>query len=106
MKRRREVPAAEAHRAFTIKYVNGGNGIVIFTGRYRRIREAGIRGLGDLVIQRLSRVYADAEEGKPLALINSSDWLEVAVNRGRASDYVSVDSGEMIGAEVKVSKFK
>lgn len=60
--------------------------------------------VGDLVIKKLSHIYADAEEGEPLALINSSDWLEVAVNLGRASDYLGLESREIIGTEVRVSK--
>jgi S-adenosylmethionine hydrolase len=62
--------------------------------------------VGDLTIKKLSAIYADAEEGEPLALINSSDWLEIAVNLGRASQYVGLPSGEIIGKEVKVSKRK
>ncbi len=60
--------------------------------------------VGDLVVKKLSRIYADAEEGEPLALINSSDWLEVAVNLGRASDYLGLQTRDIIGTEVKVSK--
>ena len=62
--------------------------------------------VGDLTIKRLRPIYADAQEGEPLALINSSDWLEIAVNLGRASQYVGVPSEELIGTEVKVSKSK
>jgi S-adenosylmethionine hydrolase len=62
--------------------------------------------VGDLIIKRLRPIYADAQEGEPLALINSSDWLEIAVNLGRATQYVGLDSEAIIGAEVKVGKFK
>lgn len=62
--------------------------------------------VGSLTIKSLSPIYADAEEGEPLALINSSDWLEVAVNLGRAVQYVGLPSEEIIGTEVKVSKSK
>ena len=60
--------------------------------------------VGDLLIEKLSHIYADTEQGEPLALINSSDLLEIAVNLGRATDYLGMDSGETIGAEVKVSR--
>ncbi|MDY7038896.1 MAG: SAM hydroxide adenosyltransferase, partial [Thermodesulfobacteriota bacterium] len=60
--------------------------------------------VGDLLIEKLSHIYADMEQGEPLALINSSDLLEIAVNLGRATDYLRMNSGEAIGAEVKVSR--
>lgn len=62
--------------------------------------------VGDLTIKRLRPIYADAGEGEPLALINSSDWLEIAINLGRADKYVGLLSEEIIGVEVKVSKSK
>jgi len=62
--------------------------------------------VGDLTIKKLSPIYADVEEGEPLALINSSHWLEIAVNLGRASQYVGLPSEEIMGTEVKVSKLK
>jgi len=60
--------------------------------------------VGNLVIKRLCRIYAEAEEGEPLALINSSNLLEIAVNMGRASEYIGVDPEEIIGTVVKVGK--
>jgi S-adenosylmethionine hydrolase len=60
--------------------------------------------VGDLTIKRLRPIYADAQEGEPLALINSSDWLEIAVNLGRATQYVGLASEEILGSEVKVSR--
>ena len=62
--------------------------------------------VGDLTIRKLSLIYADVEEGAPLALINSSHWLEIAVNLGRANQYVGLPTGAIIGTEVKVSKAK
>jgi S-adenosylmethionine hydrolase len=61
---------------------------------------------GSLVIKKLSHVYAEAEEGETLALLGSSDWLEIAVNLGRASDCLGIDPGEIIGTEVRLSKLK
>jgi S-adenosyl-L-methionine hydrolase (adenosine-forming) len=58
--------------------------------------------VGKLVIQKLSRIYADEEEGSPLALINSSDVLEIAVNLAKASDYIGLKDEDMIGAVVRV----
>jgi hypothetical protein len=59
---------------------------------------------GKLVIRKLSRIYADCEEGEPLALINSSGVLELAVNLGRASEYIGLKNGEIVGALVQVRK--
>jgi hypothetical protein len=59
---------------------------------------------GNLVIRKLSRIYADCEDGEPLALINSSNLLELAVKLGRASEYIGLRDGEIVGALVKVSK--
>ena len=59
---------------------------------------------GKLMIRKLSRIYSDCEEGEPLALINSSNLLEIAVNLGRASEYTGLKNGEIVGALVKVSK--
>jgi S-adenosylmethionine hydrolase len=60
--------------------------------------------VGSLAIRRLSHIYANVGEGEPLALINSSGLLEVAVNLGRASDYLGADPAEIIGMEVKVTR--
>jgi hypothetical protein len=62
--------------------------------------------VGDWVLEKLNLVYADAKQGETLALLDSSDWLEIAVNLGRASDYLGMDLGDIIGTEVKVSKFR
>ena len=62
--------------------------------------------VGDLVIGKLSPIYADVDQGEPLALINSSDWLEIAVYLGRASQYTGLGLEEIFGAEVRVKKAK
>ena len=59
---------------------------------------------GKLVIRKLNRIYADCEEGEPLALINSSGLLEIAVNLGRASEYIGLNNGEIVGALVQVRR--
>ena len=60
--------------------------------------------IGNLAIKKFGFIYADVEEGEPLALINSSQLLEIAVNLGRASDYLEKESGEIIGTMVRVRK--
>jgi S-adenosyl-L-methionine hydrolase (adenosine-forming) len=70
-------------------------------GRFLGSRRPRIE-VGKLEIQRISGTYADGEEGEPLALINSSDVLEIAVNLGRASEYIGVRAGDIIGTTVKV----
>jgi len=62
--------------------------------------------VGKLFIKKLNQIYSNASEGEPLALINSSNCLEIAVNLGRASEYIGIDSGEIIGAQVKVNRRK
>jgi hypothetical protein len=59
---------------------------------------------GNLLIRKLSRIYADGNKGEPLALINSSGLLEIAVNLGRASEYIGLKNGEIVGALVQVRK--
>ena len=58
--------------------------------------------VGSLTVRTLSRAYSDVEEGQPLALINSSDLLEISVNLGKASEYVGVEEGELIGTPVRI----
>jgi S-adenosylmethionine hydrolase len=59
---------------------------------------------GKLVIKKMTNTYAESDEGEPLALINSSDLLEIAVNMGRASGYIGVDEGEIVGTQVKITR--
>lgn len=62
--------------------------------------------VGQLIINQLNLTYSEVDGGQPLALINSSDWLEIAVNMGRASEYLGVNPDALIGTLVKVSKSK
>ncbi|MFT3903491.1 MAG: SAM-dependent chlorinase/fluorinase [Niabella sp.] len=39
----------------------------------------------DEVIDRISETYADVPEGEKLALFNSADYLEIAINKGNAA---------------------
>ena len=65
---------------------------------------APVIAIGDIKIRKLDNTYLDVEEGTPLALINSSGVLEIAVNLGRASEYAGINRDEIIGAEIRVSK--
>jgi S-adenosylmethionine hydrolase len=58
--------------------------------------------VGNVVIRKLSQIYADGEEGEPLSLINSSNMLEIAVNLGRASEYIGAEEGEIVGTVIRV----
>ena len=44
----------------------------------------------------LARTYADVAEGEPVALVDSSGWLTLAVNRGDARDRFGADSGTAV----------
>ena len=58
--------------------------------------------IGGLVLREISTTYDDVPEGQPLALIGSSGRLEIAVNMGRAADYLGQECN--VGAKVVVSK--
>ena len=60
--------------------------------------------MGNLSIEGLSKIYADAKKGEPLALINSSDLLEIAINLGRADGYMGIKPEDTMGIEVKVDR--
>ncbi len=45
-------------------------------------------------IDRLSTTYGEGEPGKPLALFGSSGFLELSVNRGRATDVLKMKPGD------------
>jgi S-adenosylmethionine hydrolase len=60
--------------------------------------------IGDYEIPGINNTYSDKEKGELIALINSSDYLEIAVNLGKASEYLRKESDEIIGTRVKVFK--
>jgi S-adenosyl-L-methionine hydrolase (adenosine-forming) len=60
--------------------------------------------VGDANINGLKKTYAEAMAGELIAIIGSSDYLELAVNRGRASNRIGVDEARLIGTEVEVKK--
>ena len=39
----------------------------------------------DEIIDRISDTYADVNEGEKLALFNSANYLEIAINKGNAA---------------------
>lgn len=60
--------------------------------------------LGRIRIKGISRIYADTGPGELLALFNSSNLLELAVNLGRADECTGLDPGRLVGAEIKIRK--
>lgn len=64
--------------------------------------------VGRLTIEGLHKRYSDVRKGKTLTLIGSSDYLEIAVNLGRASDRLGLDSKdvstEIVGMEIQVRR--
>lgn len=48
----------------------------------------------DKTIDKLSRSYSGGPSLKPIALIDSFNYLEIAVNSGSAGDFLGVDRGE------------
>ncbi len=55
--------------------------------------------VADLRIQGLSRFFSEVPEGKALALINSFGFLEIAVNRGNASEELGIGPGDPVKVE-------
>jgi S-adenosyl-L-methionine hydrolase (adenosine-forming) len=60
--------------------------------------------VGDLELQSINSTYPDVEEGEPVAIINSSDMLEIAVNLGRASEYSGISREALVGSIVKIKR--
>jgi len=53
--------------------------------KQRAGRSFKITFLRDEVISQISESYADVQEGEKLALFNSADYLEIAINKGNAA---------------------
>lgn len=60
--------------------------------------------VGKLVINKLSHTYGDQDVDNPLALMDNSDFLEIAVNQGKASEAVGITAEALIGSQVKIEK--
>jgi S-adenosylmethionine hydrolase len=56
--------------------------------------------VGKLTLRKISTTYEDVPKGRPVALIGSSNLLEIAVHRGRAVDRAGGDKA--IGTKVEV----
>jgi S-adenosylmethionine hydrolase len=52
--------------------------------------------IGGQVIAGLSRTYADGDPGRPLALIGSRGYLEIAVNGGNAQQVFGIRPGDAV----------
>ncbi len=61
----------------------------------------GIR-VGGLEINGIHETYTDEKEGELMALIGSSEYLEIAINLGRACDRFGGGSENLIGMEVEI----
>jgi S-adenosylmethionine hydrolase len=82
----------------------------LITNIHREDLERFLRGgrphitVGNLVIEGVRQIYSECEAGEPLAMIGSSNYLEVAVNLGRASDRLGSDAEDIIGMEIELRR--
>ncbi len=67
----------------------------ITAAQYHEFQAASIH-IKDRVIGSLVRTYADVSVGRPLAVIGSSNMLEISINRGSARDELEVEVGENV----------
>jgi hypothetical protein len=73
-----------------------GNAITnVHRGDLKGLSPVEIRA-GRFRLHRVSDTYGDAEEGRPLALFGSSDYIEIAVNRGSAHDTLGLIRGQRV----------
>ncbi len=56
----------------------------------------------DFSFKSLNRSYGEVPEGEPLLLFNSYDLLEIAVNRGNASEMLGIRKGDQM--EIRLAK--
>ncbi len=59
--------------------------------------------IGNQSIQGVKKAYSEVKAGEMLALISSSDTLEIAVNLGRACDRIVCECENLIGMEIQVT---
>ena len=52
--------------------------------------------IGSTIIDSLSSTYTDQEEGEPLMLYGSNDFLEIAIHAGNASKLLSIRKGDPV----------
>ncbi len=60
--------------------------------------------VGELIIKGLHNTYSEVKTGEILVLIGSSDYLEIAVNQGRACDCIGINPEDIIGTKVELNK--
>ena len=60
--------------------------------------------VGHLTVEGLSKTYGEAVAGEALALIGSSDHLEIAANLARACDIIRTNSEDMVGMGIEVTR--
>jgi len=59
---------------------------------------------GQLAIEGMRETYSEATAGEALALIGSSEFLEIAINQGQASERLGVDPEKVPGLKVEIRK--
>lgn len=69
-----------------------GGSANLFGGKNKKFKIC----IKDKTIDKLSYSYAEGSYLKPLALIDSFNFLEIAINSDSAKDYLGVDKGEKI----------
>ena len=57
---------------------------------------------GDFEVKKFCGTYSEVGKGEILALINSSDMLEISVNQGRADVYTGTDLQKAVDLDVRV----
>lgn len=77
-----------------------------FGNAMSNISRADMRGnarirVGTLDIDGICASYAEKETGRPLAIFNSFDMLEIAVNKGSASGELGISIGQQVVVEFK-----
>ncbi|MGD9162594.1 MAG: SAM-dependent chlorinase/fluorinase [Desulfobacteraceae bacterium] len=60
--------------------------------------------IGEYKISEICNTYSDKDKGNLIALINSSDYLEIAVNLEKASEYLGKAPDEIIGMTVRIDR--
>jgi S-adenosylmethionine hydrolase len=60
--------------------------------------------VGRKTIEGLRQAYTGVRQGELLALMDSSDYLEIAVNMGRAVEAIDLSSDLILGSEVVVKR--
>jgi len=66
-----------------------------------RVRNPVIRA-GDIRVRGVRSCYEEVPRNEPLAIIGSDGFLELSVNRGRASDRMGLKGEGIVGAKVRI----